>query len=343
MELLKKLTQTAGAPGIEREIRTLVRDELEPLVDEIRRDRMGNLLAVKKGSEEGPTVMLAAHMDQIAFIVTHVDDNGFLRLHTTGGFDPRTMMNQRVIVHGKEDLPGVLGSKPIHVLTPEEKKKQMKVSDYFVDLGMRGEEVKELVRIGDRVTWVGHFQEIGEMYCARAMDDRIGLYVMIEALRKLGEHEATVYAVATVQEEVGLRGAITSAAQIEPDVGIALDVTIANDVPGAKEQERVTQMGEGIAIKYMDNSSISSLQLVRHLERIAWERGIPHQPEILTGGGTDAGGMWRVPGGAHVATLSVPSRYVHSTVELVHRVDVQAGIDLLAAYLEEAGREDYDE
>ncbi len=339
MDLLKKLTQTPGCPGQEQRIREVVREEMESLVDELRVDRLGNLIGVKKGN--GPKVMISAHMDQIGFMVSYIDEDGFLRINPTGGFDARTLMAQRVIVHGKEDLLGVMGSKPVHVLSDAEKKKTLEVKDFFIDLGMDAEKVKELVRIGDPVTWVGEFAEMGDMYLSRAMDDRIGVYVMLEALRKLKKHDAQIYAVAAVQEEVGIRGATASAAQIQPEIGIAIDVTIANDVPGAGKHEAVTRMGDGIGIKRMDSASISSPALVRHMEELADANEIKWQPEILPRGGTDAGAIWRVPGGAHVITLSIPSRYVHSTVELVHKEDVQAGIDLLAAYLEAAGDRQY--
>ncbi|MFH0881668.1 MAG: M42 family metallopeptidase, partial [bacterium] len=318
-----------------------VKKELESLTDEVRIDNMGNLIGVKKGSGDGPKVMLAAHMDQIGFLVSFIDDKGFLRLNPTGGFDPRTLLNQRVVVYSKKALPGVIGSKPIHVLSDEEKKKVLEVKDYFVDLGLPPQQVKELVRVGDMVTWVGPLEDLGEMWCGRAMDDRIGVYVMLEALRNVGKHKANIYATATVQEEVGVRGALAAATKLNPDIGIALDVTIANDVPGAQDHEAVTIMGKGVAIKRMDSLSISSPKLVRHLEEIADKKKIAWQPEILPRGGTDASGLQRIPGGAHVVTLSIPSRYVHSTVELVHKRDVQAAIDLLVAYLEVAGERQY--
>lgn len=341
MELLKKLTQTPGTPGMENEIRSLIRKEMEGLVDEIRVDNLGSLIGIKRGKEGGPKVMIAAHMDQIGFMVSYIDDNGYLRLQPTGGFDPRTMMAQRVWVHGKEKLLGVMGSKPVHVLTEEERKKPLKVEDYFVDLGLSGEKVKELVRVGDMVTWIGDFSEVGDMYCSIALDDRVGVYAMLEALKKAKDSDATIYAVATVQEEVGIRGSIAAAAQINPDVGIAVDVTIANDVPGAAEKDRVSTMGGGVAINLMNGATIASRSLVHHLMDLAEAKEISYQTDILPKGGTDAGGIWRIPGGAHAGTLSVPSRYVHSTVELVHKDDVQATIDLLAAYIEAAGERDY--
>jgi len=340
MDLLRRLTQTPGISGYEDDIREVVRKELEGLVDDVKLDHLGNLIGVKKG-KGGPKVMIAAHMDQIGFIVSHIDNKGFLRLNPTGGFDPRTLMNQRVKVYGRKTLTGVIGSKPKHVLSPEELKKNLEVKDYFVDLGLPGDKVKELVHVGDMVTWQGDLDEVGDMWCSRAMDDRIGVYVMLEALKKLKDHECTIYACATVQEEVGIRGATAAAAEIRPDIGIAIDVTIANDVPGAAEHESVSIMGGGVAIKHMDGASISSPKLVRHLQEIAEANDITWQPEVLPKGGTDAGAIWRVPGGAHVGTLSIPSRYVHSTVELVHKDDVQAGIDLLAAWLGVAGEKQY--
>ncbi|MBZ0265532.1 M42 family peptidase, partial [bacterium] len=176
MELLKKLTQTPGTPGMEHRIREVVRAELEPLVDEVRVDKMGNLIGFKAGKADAPVIMIAAHMDQIGFMVSFIDENGYVRLNPTGGFDPRTMMAQRVTVHGKKDLLGVMGSKPVHILSEEEKKKQLKVTDYFVDLGLPANKVKELVSIGDMVTWNGDLAEMGDMWISRAMDDRIGVY-----------------------------------------------------------------------------------------------------------------------------------------------------------------------
>ncbi len=341
MKLLRKLTQTPGIPGYEQPIRDLVKSEMKSLVDEVRCDKMGNVIGFKKGSGDGPLVMLVAHMDQIGFMVSHIDDNGFIRIQPTGGFDPRTLMAQRVIVHGEKDLPGVMGSKPIHILSDEEKKKTLKVTDYFVDVGLPASKVKKLVRTGNPVTWIGDCTEMGDMYLSRAMDDRIGVYVMLKALAKLKNHKAHIYAVGTVQEEVGIRGAMASAQEIRPEIGIALDVTIANDVPGSQGHEYCTKMGEGIAIKRMDSYSISTPALAEHMEDIATEKKIKWQSEILPRGGTDAASFWHIPGGASYVTLSVPSRYVHSSVELVHKKDVQAGINLLAAYLEEAGAREY--
>jgi len=230
-------------------------------------------------------------------------------------------------------LVGLIGIKPIHILTEEEKKKELKVSDLFVDLGLSGERVKDRVRIGDPVTLRQDFLEVGELVSGKALDDRVGVYVGIEALRRLQDHRADVYFVGTVQEEVGLRGARTSAFAIAPEIGVALDVTLACDMPGVQEHQRITQLGKGVAIKVKDSASISHPGLVRFLMKLAEERDIPYQMEILPRGGTDAGGLQLAREGAAVVTLSIPTRYVHSVVEAAHKRDIEAAIELLAAFL----------
>ncbi len=333
MELLKRLSEASGVPGREEGIRALIREALEGQVDELRVDRLGNLIARKKG--EGPVVVVAAHMDEIGFLVSHMDEKtGYLRIEPLGGFDPRTLIAKRVVVHtASGPLVGLIGTKPVHILTEEEKKKELKVSDLFVDLGLPGERVKDRVRIGDPVTLRQDFLEVGELVSGKALDDRVGVYVGIEALRRLQDHRADVYFVGTVQEEVGLRGARTSAFAIAPEIGVALDVTLACDMPGVQEHQRITQLGKGVAIKVKDSASISHPGLVRFLMKLAEERDIPYQMEILPRGGTDAGGLQLAREGAAVVTLSIPTRYVHSVVEAAHKRDIEAAIELLAAFL----------
>lgn len=342
MELLKKLTAATGISGREDDVRSLISREMKPLVDDVKTDVMGNVIGHRKG-KTSTRLVLAAHMDEIGFMVNHVDDKGFLRIIPVGGFDPRTLMAQKVVVHGKKDLNGVIGSKPIHVLSEEEKKKVLKVEDYFVDLGLPGDQVKKLVSPGDAVTWHRDFTEVGNCIASKAFDDRVGVYVMIEALRKVKGKPLNVelYAVATVQEEVGVRGATTSAIGLDPDIGIAVDITLANDVPGASEHEQVTRLGEGAAVKIMDSYSISNPKLVDHLKRIAKQKKIKMQMEILPRGGTDAGALQRAKGKAAVVTISIPTRYAHSTVETCNKGDIQSCIDLLAAYILDNGKKDY--
>ncbi len=337
MELLKKLTLTPGVAGREERIAAVVKKEMLDICDEVRSDALGNLIGLKKGSGKGK-IMVAGHMDEIGFLVKYIDEKGFIRLQPVGGFDPRTLVNKRVVVHGKEDLVGNLAhsTSPIHILTDEEKKKELQIKDFFVDLGLSPNEVKNKVEIGTPVTLRQEFAQVGDSYSCKAMDDRAGVYVMLEAARKTAGNSADLYLVATVQEEVGLRGALTSAFGIIPDVGIALDVTLAADYPGAEEPDHVTGLGKGVAIKIMDSSSISDHRLVRILKKIAVAENIPHQMEILPRGGTDAGSIQRARAGIPVATLSIPCRYVHSVNEMVNKNDLDAAVRLLACYLAKA-------
>jgi putative aminopeptidase FrvX len=343
MELLKQLCEAPGIPGREERLRTIVRRELEPIVDEMRVDAMGNLICVKK-NEGAPKLMIAAHMDEIGFVVSHIDEKkGWLRLVGLGGHDPRNMVAQRVTICAESgDLPGVLypGIKPPHIQGPDDRKKQPTVSDFFVDLGLPAAQVQERVRVGDMVTLRRDFEEIGDCVSAKALDDRVAVYVMIRALQAAQQFGFEVYAVATTQEEVGLRGALTSAYGIEPDVGIALDTTLAVDIPGVSDHEQVTALGQGTAIKILDGSVIANPKLVAYLRELADSRDIAWQNEILPRGGTDAGAMQRVRAGVASGVISIPTRYIHSPVEMVHVDDVKASIALLAAFIEEGNAAD---
>lgn len=334
MELLQKLSEAAGIPGREDEVRTIVRDALKRHVDEIHVDRLGNVIAHKKG--KGPRVVVAGHMDEIGFLVSHVDEEtGFLRLEPVGGFDPRTLIASRVTVHAKAGpLTGLIGTKPVHILTDEERKKEIRIQDLFVDLGLPGKTVAKKVRVGDPVTLVQSFTRVGDLVSGKALDDRVGVYVGIEAMRRLKKHESDVYFVGTVQEEVGLRGARASAFALDPEIGVALDVTLACDMPGVSPHEQVTKLGKGVAIKLKDSASISHPGLVRFLVDLAEKKKISYQMEILPRGGTDAGAIQLAREGAAVVTLSVPTRYVHSVVEAAHVDDIEAAVKLLTAFLE---------
>ncbi len=341
--LLKRLIETPGVPGREEKQREIAREELGSLTDEVRTDSLGSVIGTKWGRDD-VSVMVAAHMDEIGFLVKHVDDKGFIRLQTLGGHDPANMVSQRVIVTTADGatLRGALqpARKPPHLSRGEEQKPP-KAEDFYVDLGMPAEEVKEAVRVGDYVTMDRTLERVGGNYLGKAMDDRIGVFVMIEALRALGDHEATIHAVATSQEEVGLRGAESSGSALAPTLAVALDITLAMDVPGAQDEARISELGKGVAIKIMDSHSISHPKLIEHFQWIAEREGIPYQMEILPAGGTDAGGVQRLHGGIPAITLSVPCRYVHTPNEMVNEADVQATIDLLARYLEEAHAGDY--
>ena len=328
---LKKICETPGAPGFEKRIRACVLEEIKDLVDEVKVDNMGNIIALKKGSQD-KKVMVAAHMDEISFLVTHIDEEGFVRFTTLGGFDPKTLTSQRVIVHGTKDLIGVMGSKPIHVMTAEERAKPPHIQDYYIDLGMKREEVIKSINVGDPITRERSLIEMGDCVNSKSLDNRISVYILIQALEKLKDKNIPydLYATFTVQEEIGLRGAIVSSQQVNPDFGIALDVTIAYDVPGSKPHEAVTHLGQGTAIKIMDSSVICDPRMVAFLKQTGTENDISWQPEVLTAGGTDTAGLQRSGRDGSIAgAISIPCRHIHQVIEMAHKKDIEASIDLL--------------
>jgi len=347
LNLLKKLCETPGISGSEERIQKVIKEELKKVTDEVKIDKLGNVIGIKKAKKlSGKTapkkVMIAAHMDEIGFMISFVDKDGFLRFAPVGGFDPRTLIAQRVVVHGAKDIGGVIGSKPIHILNEEERKKPPKIKDLFIDVGLKKDVVSKIVKAGDFVTLDRNFKELNDkIITAKAFDDRVGVYVMIETLKRIKDCYVDIYAVATVQEEVGLRGAIVSSFSVEPDVGIALDVTIASDIPGTKEEEMVTTLGGGTAISLMDSHTISNKKLVDFLRKIAEENKIKYQTDILLGGGTDAGAIQRSKSGVPACTLSVPTRYVHSVVEMCHKEDIENSIKLMSKFLENAHKGDF--
>ncbi len=329
--LLNKICTTPGAPGHEQKVRELVIEEVKNYVDEIEVDNMGNVYAIKRGKGD-KRIMVGAHMDEIGFIVTHIDDNGFIRFHTLGGFDPKTLTAQRVIIHGKEDVVGVMASKPIHVMTPDERNKVAKISDYFIDTGLPVEEVKKRVEVGNPITREREFIEMGDCVNGKSLDNRLAVFILIETLKSLKDKEIPfdLYGVFTVQEEVGIRGANVSALRINPDFGFGLDTTIAFDLPGAAAHEMITKMGEGTAIKIMDSATICDYRMVRFMKETADRHKIKWQPEILTAGGTDTAGIQRMTEGGSIAgAISIPTRHLHQVIEMAHKEDIEASIQLL--------------
>lgn len=335
--LLSQICELPGTSGFEHRIRTFVKDTIQAHVDELWIDNMGNLITLKraKSNPGGKKVMVSAHLDEIGFIVTHIDDNGFLRFHTLGGFDPKTLTAQRVIVHGTEDLIGVMGSKPIHVMTADERNKPARTEEFFIDLGMSKEEVLKKVQIGNPVTRERSLIQMGQCINCKSLDNRISVYILIEVLRQLSDFPYDVYGVFSVQEEVGLRGAAVASHSINPDFGFGLDTTIAYDVPGAAPHEKITQLGKGAAIKIMDSSTIADFRMVEFLKSIASEHQILWQPEILTAGGTDTAPVQRQgKNGSIAGAISIPTRHIHQVIEMVHQQDVVSCISLLQKALE---------
>lgn len=337
VKLLAEICEVAGAPGYEERIRQVVLREVKPLVDEVRIDNMGNVIAIKKG-KESKKVMIGAHMDEISFIVTHVDENGFVRFHTLGGFDAKTLTSQRVIIHGKKDVIGVMGSKPIHVMTAEERTKSPKTTDYFIDLGMSKKEVDKLVSVGDVITRERSLIEMGDCVNCKSIDNRVSVFILIETLRQLKKEKVPydVYGVFTVQEEVGIRGAQVAALDINPDFGFGLDTTIAYDVPGALAHEKITELGKGAAIKIMDSSTICDYRMIDYMKKTADKHKIKWQPEVLTGGGTDTAAIQRMsPGGAISGAVSIPTRHIHQVIEMANKEDIDGSIALLKHCLQD--------
>jgi endoglucanase len=345
--LLSELCRIPAAPGFEQRLRAVIMEMIAPLVDDVYTDAMGNVYAVKKGTKQGADakkVMIGAHMDEIGFIVTHIEDGGFIRFHTLGGFDPKTLTAQRVIVHGKKDVVGCMGCKPIHLLTTAERGKPLGIKDYFIDTGMSQEEVESLIKVGDSITRERELIEMGNCVNSKSLDNRLAVYMLYETLRELKDTPVPydVYGVFTVQEEVGIRGASVAAQRINPDFGFGIDVTIAFDVPGSQAHERITSLGKGCAIKIMDSSTICDYRMVNFMKETADNHDIKWQPEVLTGGGTDTAGIQRRGmNGSIAGCISIPCRNVHQVIEMSDKNDIRDGIDLLKKCLLEVDQYDW--
>jgi tetrahedral aminopeptidase len=345
MEFLKKLCETHGISGREEAVRALIREEMKGRVDEISVDALGSITCFRKGTGRAPRrkVMLSGHIDEIGFIVNCVEKDGWIRFLPVGGWDTRNLISQRVFVHTRSGkrIRGVIGSKPIHVLTAEERRKQLDFADLYIDTGLPKSRVTKVVSEGDWVTMDRDFVVMGDCYVAKAFDDRVGAAVIFEAVKAVKNHKVDIYAVGSVQEEVGLRGAHVSAFDIRPDIAVAVDITLACDTPGSRTHQRVTTLGGGVAIKIMDSSLICSPRLVDFFIDIAKKNRIRYQMEILRRGGTDAGAMQRVHSGCPAITISIPTRYGHSPIEMVHKKDVAAATRLITKFLEAAHKGDF--
>lgn len=345
VKLLKELCQTPSVPGREARVRKVIEKHVKPLVDSVRTDAMGNLIAVRKPRSAGKKartskatkkVMLAAHMDQIGFLVRHIDDKGYLRLQNVGGFDTRNLFARNVKVSTtKGDLPGILNpaTKPVHIATEEERKKIPTIEEFYVDLALDAKAVAKRVKIGDMVTLDANFVEFENAVASQCLDNRVGCWAQIEMLKKLRNHACEVHAVWTVQEEVGLRGAGPAAFGVEPDFGLSCDTTLCCQTPGTPEEMRVTEFGAGVCLKIMDSSTITDLKLVEDLERVARGKKIPHQRGVLPRGGQDGAMIQRSRSGVRTAVFACPVKNIHTVVEMAHKTDLQSYPDLLAAWI----------
>jgi len=321
--------------GREEEVRGLMKELLKPNVDEIREDKLGNVIGVKKGKKNVPTVMLAAHMDEIGLMVKNITKDGFLQFAKIGGIDDRILIAQKVLVHtDKGPLTGVIGSKPPHILKEAEKKKVIEAENLFMDVGAKDKQdaQKMGVRVGNAVSFDIKFTRVGkDSVVGKAFDDRVGCAVLIETMRKLPKVDCTVYAVGTIQEEVGLRGATTAAFQLYPDVGIALDATVAGNVPGVKEVEAPAKIRAGPALTVADAGLITHPKVLRLFIDAAEENKIPYQLETGMRGATDAAKIALTKEGVPSGVISIPTRYIHSPASLLSLKDVENAVKLAVA------------
>ncbi len=337
-DLLKRLCETPGVPGHEHRVRDLISAEIDGLFDAVETDPMGSLLCRRDGVDGAPKIMLLCHMDEIGFLVSHIDEKGFLWLQPVGGFDPRNLFSRRVLVcTDAGDIKGVMnpGGKPIHISSAEDRKKIPEVGEFFVDTGL-GAKAADTVKVGDMVVMDEPFIEIGDKFVSKALDNRVACWLGIEVMRALGTsgRGAEIHVAFTTQEEVGLRGARTAAYKVRPDIGIGIDTTLACDTPGVPEKDRTTQQGKGFGLHVRDSSFIADRGLVSDLEKLAQDRGIPFQRTMLAAGGQDGAAAQQAAAGARAVGVVVGTRYIHTVTEMVDRGDLAAARDILVAYLE---------
>jgi tetrahedral aminopeptidase len=325
-ELLKQLVEAFGPSGFEGRVAAIIRTEVESYVDDISVDALGNLIAVKRGGGDGLRIMVAAHMDEIGVMVTHITEEGFLRFTNVGFVFSSTIMGNRV--QFEDGTQGVVYSDTSSdVLT---RKEILPLEKHFIDIGAASRDTCP-IPVGAPGAFKRELLVQGSRLTAKSMDDRIGCYVVIEALKKISDTPHEIHLVFSVQEEVGTRGALAAANGILPDVGIAVDVTPTGDLPGSVAMD--VSLGDGPAIKVKDSGMIAHTGLVRAMRKIADEAAIPYQLEVLLRGSTDARSIQIAGPGSAAGCISIPSRYVHTTSETVDASDVQGAVDLLAALL----------
>ncbi len=337
-ETLEKLSNVYGVAGREDEVASLMKKLLKPYVDEVKEDKLGNVIGTKKGEKNAPKVMLAAHMDEIGLLVKTITKEGFLHFAKIGGIDDRILLAQKVLVFTeKGPLHGIIGSKPPHIQKEEERKRVIPYDELFIDIGATSQEEAEKmgVKVGDAICFDVKFAKIKEnIVIGKAFDDRIGCVIMIEALKRLKKTECTIYAVGTVQEEVGLRGAATAAFGIYPDFGIALDVTISGDTPEVKETDAPIKMRKGPSITVADSGMIVPPKVLRLMIDAAEENKIPYQLETGLPGSTDAARILLTRDGVPSGVISIPTRYIHSPTSLLNLEDVENAVKLLVAIIQ---------
>ncbi|MDP2873385.1 MAG: M42 family metallopeptidase [Bacillota bacterium] len=334
---LRSISELRGVSGQEHEVRTYLRRELEGHVSELQSDTLGNLFARKPAAARGPTVMFAAHMDEVGFLVTAVDKDGMVHFRTVGGIDAGVMPS-KVVQIGPKAVPGVIGTKAVHLQSADDRTKPFDPKKLVIDIGAGSkEEALKLVQPGDQVTFATSFGAFGNgLHKGRALDDRIGCAVLVEVLK--GSYQVPVVGVFTVQEEVGTRGAAVASYAVRPDIGVCLEGTVCADIPGTEEDAETTRIGSGPAISIMDAGTIHHPGLVHHLVAVARRHEIPYQYRRATRGGNDAARMSLAGSGAKACAVSVPCRYIHGPVAVASQSDFENAVKLLRAFLESIGR-----
>jgi putative aminopeptidase FrvX len=331
--MLREYTEAFGVSGCEKEIREIIRKDVENL-GEINIDKLGNLIVHRGGP--GKKVMIAAHMDEVGFIVTGIKEDGRMKFHPVGGVDSRILISKRVIF-GRNKILGIIGSKPIHLQSDEERKTPLKLDSLFIDIGASTkEEVQKYIKVGDYATFESQYVDMGKFIKAKALDDRAGCAIVTEILKE--SFELDLYAAFTVQEEVGLRGAGTAAFSIEPEIALVVEGTTCADI-AKDEKDYVTTAGHGPAISIMDATSSANGRLLKRIIDVAEKNNIPYQLRRGKVGGNDAGKIHRTKSGCVTATISVPTRYIHSPVSMINKEDYENTLKLVKLVLKSLGGE----
>ena len=339
LKFLKELTDANGVPGNEGEVRKVFKKLVADSSDEITQDKLGSVIAKKVGVSGGPKIAIAGHLDEVGFIVHYIDDNGFIKFKPLGGWWSQVLLSQQMTITtgtGKK-VHGIIGSTPPHVLTAEQRKKVVELDDLFIDIGVANKEeaIASGIKPGDMITPYLEFRELEnpKYLLAKAWDNRIGCALAIEVLNNLKDvqHPNEYFGIATVQEEVGCRGAATVANMINPDIVIAADVVLDGSIPGSEKIK--SKMGEGPCIMLLDGGTVGHKALREYIVALAEELEIPHQFEVLMGGGTDAATMHRAHDGAPALSLGIPSRYIHSNGSIIHRDDYDNAVKLMTEFV----------
>ena len=329
--LLKTLTSLAAISGREAPVRQFLQKQLAPYAQDMRTDALGNLIIYKKGSSD-KNLLLCAHMDEVGLMIRHIDERGFLYFVPVGGIDPRTLLAQRVRVQTKNGpILGVIGTKPAHITTEADRAKAVPLTDLYIDVGLAAEQARAVVSPGDSVVLDRTLEELGPArVCAKALDNRAGAFVLAELVRAVENPFYNIYAVFTVQEEVGLRGAKTAAFGIEADVAFSLDTTGAADIPGCSATNQLVCLGQGVGVSAMDGYTITPDWLFEALKQICTKENIRHQVRVAPRGGNDAGAVHLSKTGVPSCALAIPTRNIHSCVEIADKQDMTAMFELVS-------------